>query len=202
MHQPFPRGACRGISVLWAGGQGFFFPGHMDGGLVLDWQSLVCPFVFQSFLGCVPFWHRSRKFQVVISSWCNFLKSIKFLFFQKNEWKFQVGDSLPPGVDPKKKRPRTRNSCNHASKHWPPNTSMGENLARHTPISTNCFCVEPGLTHTDVYQLFCVTTFVVLVSDLQIITYNTSNVWGEVAPVLDPETVESPQSIISLKCKK
>ena len=115
MHQPFPRGACRGISVLWAGGQGFFFPGHMDGGLVLDWQSLVCPFVFQSFLGCVPFWHRSRKFQVVISSWCNFLKSIKFPFFQKkmNE-NFRWGIPSHQGLTLKK---RGHGPETHATMH-------------------------------------------------------------------------------------
>ena len=70
----------------------------------------------------------------------------------------------------------SRNTCNHPNIGLQTHTDgenmaqhiHGVNLALHTPISTNCFCA---------------TRFVLLVSHQQIITYNTSNVWGEaVAP--------------------
>ena len=71
-----PGGACCGISVLGVGGQRFFLSGYMDCGLILGLTviSMFC---------CVPFWHRSGKFEVVVSSQCNFLKSIEFLFSKK-----------------------------------------------------------------------------------------------------------------------
>ena len=54
----------------------FFLSGYMDCGLILGLTviSMFC---------CVPFWHRSGKFEVVVSSQCNFLKSIEFLFSKK-----------------------------------------------------------------------------------------------------------------------
>ena len=64
----FPGGACCGISVLGAGGQGFFLPGHMDGGLILGLTVIsmsvcvsdlfrLCAICigWEKFLDCVPF---------------------------------------------------------------------------------------------------------------------------------------------------
>ena len=63
----FAGQACSGISFLGTGGQGFFLPGHMGGGLVLGLTVISVEGSFQTLLGCVPFRQRSGKFQDDVS---------------------------------------------------------------------------------------------------------------------------------------
>ena len=79
----FTGGACCGLSVVGAGGKGFFLPRHMGGVLVSGSKVInvsVKPKIQQD---VCPMDRGRERFQVVVSTRCNFLILIKCSHFQK-----------------------------------------------------------------------------------------------------------------------
>ena len=61
-------------SFLGSGGQGFFLPGHMGGGLVIGLMAIRVSGLFQALLCYVLFRQRPKTFQDDVSSRCIFLE--------------------------------------------------------------------------------------------------------------------------------